>query len=193
MELLRTYIKQCIPRFSEEAMEQFLNLFELKTIPKKDYLLKQGRYARYEGFVSSGCFRVFNLDTHGDEHTLYFAIQNWWVGDINSFINNIPAQLNIQAIKNSEVLLITKENKEKAFAEIPEVEKLFRIIFQRALIAQNQRILRYNSISAEERYYYFIKNYGDIIPLVSNRQIASYLGVTPEFISRIKRKNSKTS
>lgn len=189
MNILKTYIQQYVPDFSEESMNRFLNLFETKTIKKKEYLLKQGKYARYEGFVSSGCFRIFNLDTNGNEHTLYFAIQNWWIGDTDSFINNIPSQLNIQAVKDSEVLLITKENKEKAFAEIPQVEKLFRIVFQRALIAQHQRILRYNSITAEKRYFYFIKKYDDIVPLISNRQLASYLGVTPEFISRIKKKN----
>lgn len=191
MNILKTYIQQCVPDFSENAMNKFLNLFEMKTIQKKEYLLKQGNYARYEGFVSKGCFRIFNLDTNGNEHTLYFAIQNWWIGDTDSFINNLPAQLNIQAVKDSEVLLITKENKEKAFSEIPEVEKLFRIVLQRALVVQHQRILRYNSISAEERYYYFIKKYNDIVSLISNRQIASYLGVTPEFISRIKKKNNK--
>lgn len=141
---LKNYIQQYISDFPEQELNRFLNLFEQKKISKKDYVLQQGQYARYEGFVTNGCFRVFNLDANGNEHTLYFAIQNWWIGDIESFIDNTLSQLNIQAIKNSEVLLINKENKEKAFAEIPNVEKFSRIMLQRALIAQHQRILRYN-------------------------------------------------
>lgn len=188
MELLKTYIQQGNTHFTEVELNRFVDLFEYKKIGKKEYLLKQGQYARYEGFVINGCFRIFNLDMNGNEHTLYFAVQNWWVGDIDSFINNIPAQLNIQAIKNSEILLISKKNKAKAFAEIPKVEKLFRIVLQRALIAQHQRILRYNSTSAKERYFYFMNKYKEIVPHITNRQIASYLGVTPEFISRIKKK-----
>lgn len=188
MELFKTYIRRCTPDFRKEELNDFVNLFEHKKFNKKEYLLQQGQYARYEGFVVNGCFRVFNLDTNGNEHTLYFAIRNWWVGDIDSFTNNTPSQLNIQAVKNSEVLLISKENKAKAFAEIPSVEKFSRMMLQKALIAQHQRILRYNSISAEERYFYFIEKYKEIVPQITNRQIASYLGVTPEFISRIKKK-----
>lgn len=188
MELFKTYIQKCVSHFSEKELNYFINLFENKRFNKKEYLLQQGKYARYEGFVTKGCFRIFNLDTNGDEYTLYFAIENWWVGDIESFTNHIPSQLNIQAIQDSEILLISRENKVKAFAEIPNVEKLFRIILQRALIAQHQRILRYNKISAEERYFYFIEKYNEIVPHITNRQIASYLGVTPEFISRIKKK-----
>lgn len=188
MEKLKNYIQECVPHFPEEELNEFINLFEHKKSKKKDYLLQQGQHARYEGFVTNGCFRVFNLDANGNEHTLYFAVQNWWVGDIDSFTNNTPSQLNIQAIKDSEILLINKENKAKAFAEIPSVEKFSRIMLQRALIAQHQRILRYNSISAEERYFYFMNKYQEIVPQITNRQIASYLGVTPEFISRIKKK-----
>ena len=188
MESLELYIKNIIPDSKEVDLKRFVELFETRELKKNDFLWEQGQYSRYEGFVLEGCFRLFHFDRQGNDHTLYFAIKNWWVTDIDSFMNKKPSLYGIQALMDSKVLLVNRENKEKAFKEIPFTEKLFRLMAQKSLIVHQQRILRYNSISAEERYFHFLDEYSNISQLVSNKQIASYLGVTPEFISRIKKK-----
>lgn len=184
---LEKYIRNLVPEFTNAELEEFVNLFELKTINKKEFLLKQNKYADHEIFVCSGCFHIFTIDENGDDSTLYFAIKNWWLADIDSFINRTPSTFNIQALENSEVLIINRANKTKAFAEIPKTEKLFRIMCQNLLVVYQKRIIQQNSISAEERYRYFIKRYNEIAAIIPDKLIASYIGVSPEYISRIRK------
>ncbi len=187
-EHLKTYIQGIVPEFVDQEINLFLKYFKLKKVKKKEFILKQGECVKYETFICEGCLHVFHADCNGNEHTLYFGIKDWWLADIDSFINERPSQFNIQAIQDSSVLIINKEDKDKAFREIPKVEKLFRIMCQKSLIVYQQRIIQYNSMSAEDRYIFFIKKYKDIAQLISNKAIASYLGVTPEYISRLRKK-----
>ena len=122
---------------------------------------------------------------------MYFAIEDWWVADVDSFTNSKPSQLNIQALENSEVLLISKQNKEKLYQEIPEIEKLFRIMSQKNLVALQRRMIDNLSKTAEQRYLDFLAKYPKITQRLSNIQIAAYLGVSPEFVSKIRRKITK--
>ena len=178
-------------QISDENLEKFSNAFTLQKVAKKEFLLKEGEICQFEGFVTGGCFKVFHSDQDGTEHTLYFAIEDWWVADVDSFTNSKPSQLNIQALENSEVLLISKQNKEKLYQEIPEIEKLFRIMSQKNLVALQRRMIDNLSKTADQRYLDFLAKYPKITQRLSNIQIAAYLGVSPEFVSKIRRKITK--
>lgn len=178
-------------QISDENLEKFSNAFTLQKVVKKEFLLKEGEICQFEGFVTGGCFKVFHSDQDGTEHTLYFAIEDWWVADVDSFTNSKPSQLNIQALENSEVLLISKQNKEKLYQEIPEIEKLFRIMSQKNLVALQRRMIDNLSKTADQRYLDFFAKYPKITQRLTNIQIAAYLGVSPEFVSKIRRKITK--
>ena len=178
-------------QISDENLEKFSNAFTLQKVAKKEFLLKEGEICQFEGFVTGGCFKVFHSDQDGTEHTLYFAIEDWWVADVDSFTNSKPSQLNIQALENSEVLLISKQNKEKLYQEIPEIEKLFRIMSQKNLVAVQRRVIDNLSKTADQRYLDFLAKYPKITQRLTNIQIAAYLGVSPEFVSKIRRKITK--
>ena len=178
-------------QISDENLEKFSNAFTLQKVAKKEFLLKEGEICQFEGFVTGGCFKVFHSDQDGTEHTLYFAIEDWWVADVDSFTNSKPSQLNIQALENSEVLLISKQNKEKLYQEIPEIEKLFRIMSQKNLVAVQRRMIDNLSKTADQRYLDFLAKYPKITQRLTNIQIAAYLGVSPEFVSKIRRKITK--
>lgn len=178
-------------QISDENLEKFSNAFTLQKVVKKEFLLKEGEICQFEGFVTGGCFKVFHSDQNGTEHTLYFAIEDWWVADVDSFTNSKPSQLNIQALENSEVLLISKQNKEKLYQEIPEIEKLFRIMSQKNLVALQRRMIDNLSKTADQRYLDFFAKYPKITQRLTNIQIAAYLGVSPEFVSKIRRKITK--
>ncbi len=187
MELLAEYVKKLVA-ISEEHLHQFVNYFEMVSIKKKDFLLKQGDICNFEGFITKGCFRLFTIDEKGNEHTLYFGIKNWWVTDLNSFLNKTPATFTIQALEDSEVLLINRENKNKSFEEIPAIEKMFRVMTQKSHVALEQRMIRNISTTADQRYVEFISKYPQIAERLTNIQIASYLGISHEFLSKIRRK-----
>ncbi|MDV7186546.1 Crp/Fnr family transcriptional regulator [Lutibacter sp. TH_r2] len=185
-QLLKQNIQKNI-QISTNELDEICNNFELKIINKKEFLLTQGSIFNYEGFVIEGCFRIFTIDKNGNENTLYFAVKDWWLMDIDSFMNQSPSDLNIQALENSKVLLINRTNKYSLYKLYPIVEKLFRIMSQKALVAWQRRLIRNHSQTAKERYFYFIKNYPNIASKISNKQIASYLGITHEFLSKIKK------
>ncbi|WP_284462072.1 Crp/Fnr family transcriptional regulator [Chryseobacterium sp.] len=187
MESLKTHIREYVD-ISDEKLERYCNAFILRKIKKKDFLLKEGDICEFEGFIVNGCFKVSHTDRNASEQILYFGIENWWISDIDSFINGIPSKLNIQALEDSEILLISKENKERLYQEMPEIERLMRLKFQMSIIALQRRIIDNLSKSSEERYIEFLKDYSKTAHRLTNIQIAAYLGVTPEFISRIRRK-----
>ncbi|MGU3377523.1 Crp/Fnr family transcriptional regulator [Chryseobacterium sp. M5A1_1a] len=184
---LKIHIREYID-ISDEKLDKYCNAFTLQKIKKKEFLLKEGDICEFEGFVVKGCFKVFHTDRNAAEQILYFGIENWWISDIDSFINGIPSKLNIQALENSEILLISKEDKEKLYFEMPEIERLMRLKFQMSIIALQRRIIDNLSKSSEERYIEFLSDYPKTAHRLTNIQIAAYLGVTPEFISRIRRK-----
>ncbi|CAM1366454.1 Crp/Fnr family transcriptional regulator [Tenacibaculum xiamenense] len=187
MELLAEYVKKLVD-ISDEHLHQFVNYFDMVSIKKKEFLLKQGDICNFEGFIIKGCFRLFTIDEKGNEHTLYFGIKNWWVTDLNSFLNKTPATFTIQALEDSEVLLINRKNKNKSFEQIPAIEKMFRVMTQKSHVALEQRMIRNISTTADQRYIEFISKYPQIAERLTNIQIASYLGISHEFLSKIRRK-----
>nr|WP_315222932.1 Crp/Fnr family transcriptional regulator [uncultured Flavobacterium sp.] len=186
-ELLKQNIRKHIV-LSENETEEFCELFEQKSIQKKGFLLREGEVCKFEGFVTKGLFRVYHIDQNGFEQILYFAVENWWITDIDSFCNETPSQLYIEALEDSEVLVITKINKEFAYANLPKIEKLFRVMTQKTHVALQRRMIDNLSKTAESRYIEFTEKYPHIIQRLSNIQIAAYLGITNVFLSNIRKK-----
>ena len=186
-ELLKYNISKHIP-LSDKEMESFCMLFKPQIIKKKNFLLREGEVCRFEAFVTKGLFRVFHIDTNGFEQILYFAIENWWVTDIDSFTNEKPSQLFIEAIEDSEVLLINKKDKEFAYENLPKVEKLFRVMTQKTHVALQRRMIDNLSKTADQRYIDFIEKYPQLFQRLTNLQIAAYLGISHEFLSKIRKK-----
>lgn len=184
---LKQHIKKNI-EISNRDLDTICSFFKPHLINKKEFLLSQGSIYKYEGFVLKGCFRVFTIDKKGNENTLYFAAKDWWLMDIDSFMNQTPSHLNIQALEDSEVLLIDRTDKIKLYETLPIVEKLFRVMSQKALVAWQRRLIRNHSQTAKERYFYFANTYPNIASKLTDKQIASYLGITHEFLSKIKKK-----
>jgi CRP-like cAMP-binding protein len=186
-ELLKQNIASHIS-LSEKETEVFCNLFQQKLIKKKSFLLKEGEVCKFEGFVTKGLFRVYHIDKSGAEQILYFAIENWWITDIDSFTNGLPSQLFIEALEDSEVLLISKNDKEFAYTNLPEIEKLFRVMTQKTHVALQRRMIDNLSKTADQRYLDFIEKYPTIYQRLSNLQMAAYLGISHEFLSKIRKK-----
>lgn len=186
-ELLKENILKHIS-LSQNELEAFVNLFEKKEISKKEFLLREGEVCKFEGFVSNGLLRVYHIDKNGFEQILYFAIENWWITDIDSFTTETPSQLFIEALEDSQVLVISKKDKEFAYANLPKVEKLFRVMTQKTHVALQRRMIDNLSKTADQRYIEFSTKYPQLIQRLSNIQIAAYLGITNVFLSNIRKK-----
>lgn len=162
-------------------------LYEPKVIRKKEYLFQQGELCKFESFVIEGSAKVFYSDDKGNEHILYFAFKDWWIGDIASFNFGEHATMSAQALEDLVVLRINFENKEELFSKFPQMERMFRIITQRTLTVLQKRFFLAMSGSAKDRYLQLIQRHPKIEQLVPQYQIASYLGILPESLSRMKK------
>ena len=180
------YISKRI-RLSEDEKERILSYYTVQHIHKKEHLFKQGAPCVVECFVASGTMRVYYTDQKGSEHVLNFAFPDWWVGDMAAFLNGEPSSLSVQALEDTVVLSIDPERKEAMLAEVPKLERFFRIIIQKHLSAFQKRFLLTISASAKERYEELIQRSPGIEQLVPQHQIASYLGILPESLSRMKK------
>lgn len=172
----------------EAELTAFTSLFSLKEFKKKEFLLAEGEVCRFEGFINSGMCKVYHLDEKGFEQILYFAVQDWWIVDLDSFNSGLPSKLFIETLEDGEVLLISKENKEMAFERFPTIEKLFRLMTQKVYVNLQRRMIDNLSKTADIRYCEFVERYPLIANRLSNIQIASYLGISHEFLSKIRRK-----
>lgn len=170
----------------DKERDFFLSVLEPKALKRRKVYLRQGNVCKYVAFVLSGALKSYNVDGDGKEHILNFATRDWWIADLYSFISQKPAVLNIETIEESEVLLLSQKDQETLYEKIPKFERFFRIIVENALVASQQRLIDNMSLTAEERYLQFIKKYPGIPVLVPQHSIASYLGITPEFLSKIR-------
>lgn len=186
-DLLKENIEKYI-QLSEIELQKFVKPFVLKEFEKKDIVLQEGNHCLFEGFVVDGCFKVYFLTENGAEQTLYFAVKGWWITDLDSFINNVPSTLNIEALENSKVLMISKEEKLHLYETMPAVEKLFRIMNQKSSIALQRRIFSLLSKTADKRYLEFLEKYPGLEQRLTQQQVASYLGISHEFLSKIRKK-----
>jgi CRP-like cAMP-binding protein len=163
------------------------NAYSLIEVKKKKHLFQQDQVCQIEGFVVKGTFRVYYLDAKGSEHVLYFAFPEWWVGDMVSFAGGDVSGLSVQALEDSLILVIDPVKKEELYKQVPALERLFRIIVQKHLAVLQKRFLLTVSASAAERYKELIQRSPGIEQLVPQHQIASYLGIFPESLSRMKK------
>jgi CRP-like cAMP-binding protein len=184
------HVSKHISLTGEEAT-RFCSLLEFKTLPRKSVLLKTGDPCTVISYVNSGALRAFYQGEDDKESTIMFAIADWWITDMHSFVNQTPALVNIEVIEDCSLVQFSKTNLERLFVEIPKFERLFRIMMQNAYIREQLRVLQNLSKPAEVRYKNFILKYPQIANRVTQKQIASYLGITPEFLSTI-RKNRAT-
>jgi len=175
---------------SEEEFQQFSVPFTLKEYKKKEIALKEGEHCLFEGFVLEGCFKVYFLNEDGLEQTLYFAVKEWWITDLDSLINNVPSTLNIEALEDSNVLMISRKDKENLYETMPQTEKLFRIMNQKSSAALQRRILSLMSKTADKRYLDFLEKYPTLEQRITQQQVAAYLGISHEFLSKIRKKTA---
>ena len=171
---------------SEEEQSLLCSKLHVRKYLKGQYVLQQGDVCRYENFVISGCLRTFIVDNEGREHIVMFAIEDWWVGDLGSFTTQTPANYNIQCIENSVLLQVSYDDLEFLYKKIPKLERFFRIIIQRAFISSEKRTLNNFKQGARENYLLFRKQYPLIEQRIPQYMIASYLGITKEFLSKIR-------
>lgn len=185
------YFNTLLPLNEEE--EQFIEkIFKERQIKRRQFILQEGDVAKYNTFVVEGCLKMYYVDDKGKEHNLQFAIENWWIGDLGSFHSEKPSKLYIEAMERSIILQIRKEDQLQLFIKYPKFNRIFRVFTENALINIQERILQNISSTAEERYLDFLDRYPYFFQRISNVQIASYLGITPEFLSTIRKSLSKS-
>ena len=184
--ILKNISKYIALSADEEAY--FLTKIELKKYKAKTIILNAGEICKYSYFVNSGVLRSFNINDNIVEHVLSFACSGWWIGDMYSLLSQKSGNLFIEVLEDAEVVLLSKENQEILYSEIPKLERFFRILTENSLVAHQERLMHNLSLSAEERFEKFCKKYPTLVQKVPQKQIASYIGVTPEFFSKMKSK-----
>lgn len=157
-----------------------------RSLKNKELLQREGEVADSTFFVTRGCLRSYSTNEQGLEHVVQFAPPGWWIAELYSVISKRPGTTNIDALEASEVLVMKRSDQEKLFIELPKIERYFRIITENSLVSSRQRIIDSMTLSALERYQAFCKRYPGLIFSLPQKQIASYIGVTPEFFSKMK-------
>lgn len=188
LNYLRNYVN--LTQEEETVLTSFL-LF--KKYKKRQYFLMEGDVCRYQAYVLKGCFRSYYIDKEGKEVNLMFSTENWWIGDLASYIVKDPSKLNIEALEDCEIFAIEKQHMDLLFQKIPKIERFFRILFQNALISSQNRIINNLTLTAKDNYLSFVKKYPDFEQRIPQYHIASYLGITPEFLSQIRKQLTSRS
>jgi CRP-like cAMP-binding protein len=169
----------------KEEEEYFVSLLHQKRVKKKQLLLEEGEVNSKLSYVTEGCLRSYAVDKNGFEHVLQFAPPGWWIVDMHSMLEQKPARLNIDAIEDSEIIFMFKPDFDTLILQVPKFEHYFRILAQNALATYQYRQIDHLSLSAMERYINFCKIYPSLIRSLPQKQVASYIGVTPEFLSKM--------
>ncbi|WP_309642012.1 Crp/Fnr family transcriptional regulator [Flavobacterium sp.] len=175
-----------IVTLTPEEAQLFLSKTETKHYKAKSIVLNAGEICKHSYFVNSGLLRSFNINDNIVEHVLSFACEGWWIGDMYSLLSQKPGNLFIEVIEDAEVVLLSKENQEQLYHDIPKLERFFRILTENSLVANQERLMDNLSLSAEDRFEKFCSKYPTLIQKVPQKHIASYIGVTPEFFSKMK-------
>ncbi len=181
------YIKRYV-NISETEIDLFKSYLKPRILKKKEFLLKEGQVCKSRYFITKGCIRLYYIDNKGNEQIIHFGIDNWWITDYESLIKKIPSKLYIQATENTELLELPQEKFDELCQKLPKTERLFRKIMEKTYIASQKRIEYMFSLSGEELFNDFISTNPEFTQRVPQYMIASYLGMSPEFVSKIKGK-----
>jgi CRP-like cAMP-binding protein len=187
MQRLLAHISKFV-ELTEEDKETILSIMQYQQVKKKDYLLRQDAVCNANYFILKGCFRRYYIDEKGNEQTIQFAIDNWWITDYDSLERRAPSEYFIQAVENAEIAILDKRVQEDLFRQVPAMERYFRLVLQRAYAASVQRIRYIYDFSGEERYNHFSNLFPEFLQRIPQYMLASYLGFTPEFLSKIRAK-----
>ncbi|WP_418123720.1 Crp/Fnr family transcriptional regulator [Chryseobacterium sp. PTM-20240506] len=191
VEPLIDYFNQRIPLNAEERL-LVSELFKPRLYRKKQYVLQAGDHCNHFNFVVRGCLRMYKVDEKGHTHIIQFAAENWWINDIGSFHKKQPSELNIDALEDTMLLQITREDLVTLYTNAPKFDRIFRVLLENSFITLQNRLLQSISSTAEERYLFFIHTYSHLSNRLSQTQIASFLGITPEFLSRLRNRLVKS-
>jgi CRP-like cAMP-binding protein len=185
-ELLREHIARRID-ITDEEFELATSFFTPRKLRKKQFLVQEGEPGRYIAYVTRGCLRTYTVDENGEEHVVEFAIEDWWASDLRSFLSGENATFNIDAIEDSRLLLVDRESREGLLRAVPKMERFFRLLQESNYVATHRRIGESLSKSADERYLNFLKTYPQLVRRIPQKYIASFLGITPQSLSRIRK------
>jgi len=180
-------------QLTDKDKELVMSFFKCKNLRKRQYLLQEGDMCKYISFVAQGLMKSYTVDDKGNEHINLFAWEGWWISDFTSFVFGNEAKLNIDTIEDTALLLLSRANYDKMLTEVPVMERYFRILYQNSLATKDSRLISANTHTAEEKYAMFLETYPSISQRLPQNLIASYLGLSPETISRIKRKIIETN
>ncbi|WP_114938696.1 Crp/Fnr family transcriptional regulator [Mucilaginibacter endophyticus] len=185
-EVLISHIQQKVS-LSDTDKIRLQEFFVPKKLRKKQYLLQEGDICKNLAFISKGLLRTYNVDEQGNEHMSVFGWEGWWLSDFNSFLSGEPAVFNIDAIEDTEALLISKANYEAITVAIPVMDRYFRILYQNSIVTKERRLMSSITDTAEEKYLRLSESSPQIIERLPQNLVASYLGIAPETLSRIKK------
>ena len=171
---------------TKEEQERVLSLVTLEHFKSKTILLQEGDICTHSFFVIKGILRSYTIDENGVEHVVSFACPGWWIADMYSFLSQRPGQLYIEVNEDADVIQLSKEDQEKLYKDVPKLERFFRILAENSLVSHQERLMDNLSLTAEERFEKFCSKYPTLTQKVPQKHIASYIGVTPEFFSKMK-------
>ena len=190
-KLIESFSNDLFP-LGEEEINQLKSRFNERRIKRRQFILQEGDVCKHYTFVSDGCLKMYKIDQTGKEHNLQFTIENEWISDLGSLYSETPSDVYIEAIEQSTILQIERKDLYYFYTHYPNIDRRFRVVIENSFISLQQRMFQNISASAEERYSYFLKTNPNLFNRISNVQIASYLGVTPEFLSAIRKKIAKS-
>lgn len=176
-------------KLTTDEVDVLQSLIKIKTYKKKEFLLEDGQVCKANYFVENGLLRMFYINNKGVEQITQFALENWWIADYMSLIMQAPGQFYIQAVENAEVVMVEHHKQEELFRRLPQLERYFRIIIQRAYAASQMRVKYFHDFSKEENYRQFVSLFPQFVQRIPQYMLASYLGLTPEYLSELRKKH----
>ncbi|MES2794573.1 MAG: Crp/Fnr family transcriptional regulator [Bacteroidota bacterium] len=192
IEPLLNYFQKVI-RLNNDEKQLVTELFKPRLYRKRQYVLQEGDICNQFNFIVRGCLRMYKIDDKGNTHILQFAVENWWLSNIGSFHERKPSELNIDALEDTMVLQISHENLLLLYTNAPKFDRIFRVLIENSFVSLQKRLLQNISSTAEERYNSFLDSHSPLTNRLPQTQIASFLGITPEFLSRLRNKQTKKS